>query len=98
MKNYNDNINNDLEQVFQQLSTIQSVETSSDLYASIINKIQKKDVISDTISLSWLRAIAAILILFFSFEIIVVGKKYYSNTSTNLESLVGTNPNTLYNE
>ncbi len=107
MNIYNNNAHNqadndDLEQVFQKLATIEQVETSTGLYTSIVdnlytsitNKIKKQEMIS----LVWIRTMAAILILFFSFEIIIVGKKYYANTSTNLEKLVSTNPNTLYDE
>jgi hypothetical protein len=92
MKNYTSK--EDMEQVFQKLASIKKVEPETDLYFSISNRIQSRDVIS----LSWLRAAAAILLILFTSEIMFVKSDYMNLSSADLKELVPTTNNLLYNE
>ncbi len=88
-----------LEQVFQQLTTIKKVTPSVNLYDSIITNLYAPNKIKqqETVSLFYLRIVAAMLLLFFSFEIILL-RKDYNSTSSNLKMIVVENSNVLYNE
>jgi hypothetical protein len=92
MKNYTSK--EDMEQVFQKLASIRKVEPDTDLYASISNRIQSRDVIS----LTWLKAAAAIFILLFISEMFLVKNDYSNSSIAELKELVPPTNNLLYNE
>jgi hypothetical protein len=92
MKNYTSK--EDMEQVFQKLASIKKVEPEIDLYFSINNRLQSRDVIS----LTWLKAAAAIFIILFTSEIFLVKNDYSNSSSAELKELVPTTNNLLYNE
>jgi hypothetical protein len=92
MKNYTSK--EDMEQVFQKLASIKKVEPETDLYFSISNRIQSRDVIS----LTWLKAAAAIFIILFTSEIMLVKSDYSNTSSAELKELVPSTNNLLYNE
>jgi hypothetical protein len=83
-----------MEQVFQQLRNIQQVEPNADLYSAISNRLKQPD----TISMNWIRAIAAVLLLFFSFEIILFKNDSNRSNSNELTSLIPQTQNLLYND
>jgi hypothetical protein len=93
MKNFTSK--EDMEQVFQKLASIKKVEPETDLYFAINNRLQNRDVIS----LTWLKAAAAIFIILFTSEIFLVKNDYSNSSSAELkEQLVPPTNNLLYNE
>lgn len=90
----NNSSNEGMEQVFKQLAGIQKVEPSADLYATILNRVEKPQVIS----LTWLRAAAAILLIIFSLELLLVKRNRDSADNNRLEILVPQTQNILYND
>jgi hypothetical protein len=92
MKNYTSK--EDMEQVFQKLASIKKVEPEIDLYFSINNRLQSRDVIS----LTWLKAAAAIFIILFTSEMMLVKSDYSNSSSADLKELVPPTNNLLYNE
>jgi hypothetical protein len=92
MKNYKSN--EDMEQVFQKLASIKKVEPETNLYDSINNRIQGRDVIS----LTWLRAAAAIFIILFTSEMILLKSDSTNSSSAELSELVPPTNNLLYHE
>jgi hypothetical protein len=92
MKNYTSK--EDMEQVFQKLASIKKVEPETDLYFSISNRIQSRDVIS----LTWLKIAASVLIVLFSSEILLFKSDFDKTSSNELKNLVPQTNNLLYNE
>jgi hypothetical protein len=92
MKNYTSK--EDMEQAFQKLASIKKVEPETDLYFSISNRIQSRDIIS----LTWLKAAAAILLILFTSEIMLVKSDYSDTSSAELSELIPSTNNLLYNE
>jgi beta-lactamase regulating signal transducer with metallopeptidase domain len=90
----NKSSNDAMEQVFKQLADIQKVEPNTGLYASIIDRIEKPQMIS----VVWLRVAAAVLLIFFSFELILLKKDMEKAESNQLETLVPETQNILYND
>jgi hypothetical protein len=92
MKNYSSN--KDMEQIFQKLASIQKVEPDSDLFYSISKRIRRRDVIS----LSWLKIAAAVLLILFSFEFLLLKKDFEKSASNELKELVPQTNNLIYHE
>jgi hypothetical protein len=92
MKNFTSK--EDMEQVFQKLASIKKVEPETDLYFAINSRIQNRDVIS----LTWLKSAAAIFIILFTSEMMLVKSDYSNTSSAELSELVPTTNNLLYNE
>jgi hypothetical protein len=92
MKNFTSK--EDMEQIFQKLARIQKVEPETDLYASISNRIQGRDLIS----LTWLKIAASVLIILFSSEILLFKSDFDKTSSNELKNLVPQTNNLLYNE
>jgi hypothetical protein len=92
MKNYTSK--EDMEQAFQKLASIKKVEPETDLYFAINSRIQNRDVIS----LTWLKAAAAIFIILFTSEMMLVKSDYSNSSSADLKELVPPTNNLLYNE
>jgi hypothetical protein len=90
----NNTPNDAIEQVFQQLTSIQKVAPNADLYASIIKAIEKPQMIGWI----WVRSVAAILLIFFSLELFLAKKELDNIEATQLKTLVPQTQNTLYNE
>jgi hypothetical protein len=85
----------DMEQIFQNLASIKKVEPEKDLYFSIINRIERQN---NMISLTWIRAAAAVFIILFSSEILLFKKNFDKSSSTELKELVPQTNNLLYHE
>jgi len=85
--------NIDIEQVFNQLAKIKSVEPNADLYLKILNKRQLQKVIP----LFWVRAAACFLLLFFATELYILYKKE-NIEKKDFSVFISQTNNTLYNE
>jgi hypothetical protein len=90
----NNSSKEDMEEIFQKLAKIKKVEPETDLYFSINNRIQSRDIIS----LTWLKIAASVLIILFSSEILLFKSDFDKSSSNELKNLVPQTNNLLYNE
>lgn len=81
-----------MEQVFNRLSKIKQVDSSDELYAKILRRINNEKVIS----MFWVRAVACAMILIFSSQIYLIKKSQQSMVENDI-MIIETN-NILYYE
>ena len=85
--------NTNMKEVFEHLENIKMVEPNANLYAQIVCKVKRQNVIP----LFWVRAVACVLLAFISTEFYVSFNKTKSNKS-DISLLIYKTNNILYNE
>ncbi|MFA7273924.1 MAG: hypothetical protein WC044_08645 [Crocinitomicaceae bacterium] len=91
--------NNQMENKLDILSKIQTVSAPDDLYAAVLSKIANTR--KNTISLTWVKSAAAVLVVFLVSETYLVLKTNSSagtNASNSIESIAPITSNQLYYE
>lgn len=83
----------DMNEVFERLAKIKMVEPSAKLYTQTLYKLNRQNIIS----LTWVKAIACILIVCISTELYFTFSTYYSLHTEASNTIYVTN-NILYHE
>ena len=90
----NNSSNDNMEQIFQKLASIKEVEPGEGLFSSILKQIEGRE----KVSITWLRAAAAIFLILVCTEIILIKKESTYASLSELNSLIPQNNKFLYNE
>ncbi|MFN0203023.1 MAG: hypothetical protein ACKVTZ_15975 [Bacteroidia bacterium] len=85
-----------MEDIFKQLQQIQQVEVDDANYARVLQKIRARQ--QAVISIVWVRAAAAMLLLLLSAETYFLVRQNTPQTSVHLQQLVSVQDNHLYDE
>jgi formate/nitrite transporter FocA (FNT family) len=81
------------------LAKVQKVDTPTNLYDDIISKIDKKR--KNTISITWIRSVAAGFFVLLAVEAYIISSNTLSSDSqntANIEVLIPSDNNTIYND
>lgn len=85
-----------MEKIFKMLKSTKRVDVPDYLYYKILKKVEQRK--NSTISIVWVRAAAAVLLLMISVEVVLVRDSLMEQEKNALKSVLPTNNNILYNE
>lgn len=85
-----------MEKIFEMLKSTKRVDVPDYLYDKILKKVEQRK--NSTISIVWVRAVAAVLLLMISVEVVLVRDSLMEQEKNALKSVLPTNNNILYNE